>query len=248
MHRCSNALVSVKFLNTNVRFSKMEGNLPGPSESPQLIKEVETLFADVSGNTTNMETLEWDTPSTYAHYFEQHFVDRGLVMPSVKQLEPGPMSHFLVRFCLNGAELRSRDRSLTWKLYGDDASVGDTMLLIQACAFASNSPKLSIGWDYVTASNMQDIMIAMPSLRGLELKTGLSPRYNPWNPFEPGDHKPILGQVLKPLSGLVNLTHLGLPGPEDLDVTSNLWPPLPGVPTSSSAVSICWRMLPSMLE
>lgn len=101
IQRCPAALERVKTIETKTNIDKGERT---PESRPPA--ELVELFGDVLGNMTSLETLKWWAAPYHAHYFEDHFVERGLVLPSVSKLELSPLSHFLIRMCPNVTDVR----------------------------------------------------------------------------------------------------------------------------------------------
>ncbi|KAI0454568.1 hypothetical protein F5B21DRAFT_234807 [Xylaria acuta] len=207
IHRCPAALSQVKTFSTVIladggQYSDLKKGILEPQQPPT---EVLGLFADVLGNMTNLETLKWDIPRSDIPYFEEHFGERGLILPSVKRLEPGSMSPFLVRMCPNITILE--------KSYSDAPEA-----LLQAAMFAPNLTRFATsvrhGWDI---SLIQDLVsVYLPSIESLGLWGGLSTEYK-YSSRE-SLRESALTETLQLLQSLKNLTHLDLPEASSLDV------------------------------
>lgn len=154
MKQCPRALKQVKtleidiYVHLNTAYREDYLQIFEPSQPPQ---QLLTLFADVLESMTNLETLKWGLPTEYTHFFEEAFKSRNLTLPSIKHLEPGPSSHYLVAMCPNLERLENGG-GISW-YHGympDDRDWG--LMLIQA---AVSTPKLKRfamvaghnGWD-----------------------------------------------------------------------------------------------------
>ncbi|KAI0906980.1 hypothetical protein F4823DRAFT_565252 [Ustulina deusta] len=216
--RCPAALSQVKTfkLGIYVLDSEPSGShmsIPEPLQPPTKVLD---LFADVLGNMTSLETLQWSIPPPCARYFEERFTDRGLVLSSVKRLEPSAMNHFLVPMCSN---ITALEYGGDWMSRSDlNRSEDPESLLLQAAMFA---PKLTrfgmtarLGW---TELMIQDLVSGyMPGLESLGLRGCLGDQYT-YSPYVTSDGS-ALKEILQLLSSLHNLTHLDLPGAVQLDV------------------------------
>ncbi|KAI1753403.1 hypothetical protein F4782DRAFT_529713 [Xylaria castorea] len=163
IHRCPAVLSQVKTFNTAIQvyrgeYSDLDKRILEPQQPP---REVLDLFADVLGNMTSLEILKWDIPGSDARYFEKYFFERVLVLPSVKRLEPGSASPFLVRTCPNIAVLEE-------KTYSDAPEA-----LLQAAAFAPNLTRFAMsvrhGWDLslIQGTGLQGTLQLLQSLKNL---------------------------------------------------------------------------------
>ncbi|TRX93020.1 hypothetical protein FHL15_006158 [Xylaria flabelliformis] len=191
LHRCSAALSQVKTFKTAIRvhrgeYSHLDKRILEPHQPP---REALDLFVDVLGNMTNLEILKWDIPVSDACYIERHFVERGLVLPSVRRLEPGSVSPFLVRTCPNITALEE-------KSYTDAPEA-----LLQAATFAPKLTRFAMsvrhGWDLslvqgITGfwvryfsnrwnqklTRLEDFVLNLPGIESLGLWGGLSRKYD----------------------------------------------------------------------
>lgn len=137
IHRCPAALSQVKTFNTVIyvyrgQYSDLDKRVLEPHQPP---REVLDLFVDVLGNMTHLETLKWKIPASDASYFEEHFAERGLVLPSVRKLEPSSMAPFLVRTCPNITTLETFSRE-------------EPEALLQAAMFTPNLTRFAMGVNY----------------------------------------------------------------------------------------------------
>ncbi|TGJ83179.1 hypothetical protein E0Z10_g5581 [Xylaria hypoxylon] len=184
IRRCPAALSQVKTF-------KLVIYAPGSEHSDWDKKKVLDLFGDVLGNMTRLETLKWAVPQCDARYFEEHFIERGLTLPSVKRLECSAMSHFLVRMCPNITVLES-GRGFVWRDRRCDD--GDPeILFVRAAMFASKLTRFAMAsWPW-TQSTIQGIGFQLDCSKHAE-------------------------ETIQPLSSLQNLTHLDLPDASKLGV------------------------------
>jgi hypothetical protein len=103
MSKCPRALQQVRELDIDIfvydsRNSDISNKLLEPSlPPPQLI----AIFGDVLESMSSLEKLTYKIPKEYTRLFGQAFQARTLTLPSVRHLEPGPWSHYLVRMCPN---------------------------------------------------------------------------------------------------------------------------------------------------
>jgi hypothetical protein len=140
INRCQRALIQVKTLEVGIYVHDGEYldqylKLFEPSKPPE---QLLTLFGDVLESMMNLETLNWDIRKEDTHIFEEAFKSRNLTLPSIKHLEPGPSSHYLVGMCPNLERLKNGG-GFTW-YHGympDNRDWG--LMLIQA---AVSTPKL----------------------------------------------------------------------------------------------------------
>ncbi|KAI0445489.1 hypothetical protein F4803DRAFT_548213 [Xylaria telfairii] len=207
IHSCPAALSQVKTFYTDIyvyrsRYDDLDKRV---LESHQPPKEVLDLFVDVLGNMTNLETLKWKIPASDASYLEEHFAERGLVLPSVRRLEPGSMTPFIVRTCPNITTL-------------EVFSTKQPEALLQAAMFAPNLTRFAMGVDDGwTPSLIQDLVsIYLPGIESLGLWGGVSTRYQ--YDFDRGSKDSALKESLQLLQSLKNLTYLDLPSASSLDV------------------------------
>jgi len=99
--RCQRALDQVKRLEVDIYvhheiYSDQYLKVLEPSQPPE---QLSILFGDVLESMTNLETLKWGIRKEDTHFFEEAFKSRNLTLPSIKHLEPGPSSHYLVGMC-----------------------------------------------------------------------------------------------------------------------------------------------------
>jgi hypothetical protein len=140
MKRCQRALNQVKTLEVVIfvhegKYVDQLLKILEPSQPPE---QLVTLFGDVLDSMTNLETLKWAIPKEYTHLFEETFKSRNLTLPSVKQLEPGPSSHYLVGMCPNLETLHNGGGFMWYHGYmPDNRNWG--LMLVQA---AVSTPKL----------------------------------------------------------------------------------------------------------
>ncbi|KAI3319707.1 hypothetical protein HD806DRAFT_258416 [Xylariaceae sp. AK1471] len=156
MQGCPAALEHVKTFKAKLYVGDGREYIDGDENILELARPPDgpmTLFADVLGNMTNLETLKWGVWPSHTQFFENHFIERGLVMPSVTRLEPDVMNHFLVRMCPNIIDLEPGGDSLSWWHYGiRNRQDHPAALLVRAGAYASSLETFSIdagwkGWD-----------------------------------------------------------------------------------------------------
>ncbi|ORY61561.1 uncharacterized protein BCR38DRAFT_36757 [Pseudomassariella vexata] len=85
-------------------------------------KELLSLFVDVLESMESLETLKWNIPVEHGHWIEETLNERNLSMPSVKRLDLGPFSHYLVGMCPNLETLEPGGRFVRngyWPHLGD---------------------------------------------------------------------------------------------------------------------------------
>lgn len=144
MGACDAALTGVQHLHVDVYvhdnkdLGRLEPTLP-PIGVPE-------LFADVLARMSNLERLDWGISSEAAPAFEPAFVVKGLMMPSVKYLQPGAGSDYLVSRCPNVEVLEAGDyfHHWSWGRHGDHRSN-----LIKASTGLNNLRewRLGAGWE-----------------------------------------------------------------------------------------------------
>ena len=136
--RCQRALQQVKTLEIDIyvhsqEFSDLYLRILEPSRPSEHLL---SLFGDVLESMTNLETLKWGIRQEDTHFFEEAFNLRNLTLPSIKHLEPGPSSHYLVGMCPNLERLENGGGSMWYHGYDSD-TLG--LMLIQS---AVSTPKL----------------------------------------------------------------------------------------------------------
>lgn len=141
MKKCQQALKQVKTLEVDIfvhsiLYSDNYMKILEPSEPPE---QLLARFGDVLESMRNLETLKWMIRKEDTHLFEEAFRSRNLTLPSVKHLEPGPSSHYLVSMCPNLEILKNGGRYEWYHGYMPDKRDWGLML-IQAAAL---TPKLS---------------------------------------------------------------------------------------------------------
>jgi hypothetical protein len=140
MKHCKRALNQVKTLEVDIyvhrgKYSGQNLKILEPSLPPE---QLLTLFGDVLESMTNLETLKWGIGTEDTHFFEEAFNSRNLTLPSIKRLEPGPSSHYLVRMCPNLERLKNGGGSTWYHGYMPDNRDWGLMLIQSAASL----PKL----------------------------------------------------------------------------------------------------------
>lgn len=140
MKRCQRALSQVKTLEVDIYvyqgdYQDTIAKLLEPSQPPE---QLLTLFGDVLESMTDLETLKWGIRKEDTHLFEEAFKSRNLTLPSLKNLQPGPSSHYMVGMCPN---LEWLENGGGWTWYHGYMPDGRDwgLMLIQA---ALTTPKL----------------------------------------------------------------------------------------------------------
>ncbi len=140
MKTCQRALSQVKTLEVDIYVHEGEYQdtflkFLEPSQPPE---QLLNLFGDVLESMTNLEQLKWGLRKEDTHLFEEAFKSRNLTLPSVKSLEPGPSSHYMVDMCPNIEKLKNGGGFMWYHGYMLDGRDWGLML-IQA---ASSTTKL----------------------------------------------------------------------------------------------------------
>jgi hypothetical protein len=140
MKRCQRALNQVKTLEVDIyphlgEYQDLVLKLLEPSQPPEYLLN---LFGDVLESMTNLETLKWGIRKEDTHLFEESFKSRNLTLPSIKNLQPGTSSHYMVGMCPN---LEWLENGGGWTWYHGYMPDGRDwgLMLIQA---ALTTPKL----------------------------------------------------------------------------------------------------------
>lgn len=144
MAACDASLAGVRSLHVDVyvhddKWSHyMETTLPPPG--------VPELFADVLSQMSNLERLDWGISNEATREFESAFVAKGLMLPSVKYLQPGAGSDYLVSRCPNLEVLEAGCYSHHWSWHSGDA---DRLELIRASTGLESLKewRLTTQWD-----------------------------------------------------------------------------------------------------
>ncbi|KAI1809754.1 hypothetical protein GGS20DRAFT_595671 [Poronia punctata] len=168
---------------------------------------------DMLGNMTGLETLQWALESGSDQYFEERFLDRGLVLPSVKTLDLTRSGLFLLGMCPNVSELEGRD------IKG---------LLEEPIPFAPAVTRSAFEASW-SGSMVRNLVSSLPSIQGLGLlgRMATAKSYGDDLDFvdeteEGNDNWDYTGsgleEALQPARSLANLTHLELPWAMNLDV------------------------------
>ncbi|KAI1735183.1 hypothetical protein F4680DRAFT_312954 [Xylaria scruposa] len=218
---CPAALSQVKQFKTSIfvhdsKYSDTAMKMLEPSRpSPELVD----LFADVLGNMTSLDSLTWSIPPAYIKFFEKRFIDRGLVLPSVKTLEIDRGHHFLVPMCSNITNLEYGGK-YPWQ-YNSSPNEDPESLLLRSTMSAPNITRLGMvaGWRW-DHSQVQEVVSYLPGLESFGMRGELKSRYrySSFNhDFDYSDGS-TLGEILQILGSLQNLTQLDLPPAWDLDV------------------------------
>ncbi|KAI0801602.1 hypothetical protein GGR55DRAFT_683713 [Xylaria sp. FL0064] len=210
IQRCPAALSQVKTFKTRIfvydsEYSDWNKRVLEPAQPP---RELPSLFADILGNMTSLETLKWDVPPRYAHYFEELFLKRELVLPSVTRLEPRAMSHYLVQMCPN---ITSLERGWSMTLSDDVKNDDPDSLLIRATMFAPKLKRFGMSakrsW---TGPMIQELVSGyMPGVESLSIWGALATGYTRHGEYESDGC--TLKKALQLLSSFQNLTELELP-------------------------------------
>ncbi|KAI1169644.1 hypothetical protein F4777DRAFT_592561 [Nemania sp. FL0916] len=212
IHRCPAALAQVKTFRAAVYAYEHEYSdfqiTPVPTQLPT---EVPYLLADVLGNMTNLDMVQWSIQMPDVESFQKHFNDRGLVLPSVKKLEIAgtSASHFLVPMCPNITVLNHR-RFGKW---GNHDKEGDfylgEILLLQATTATQKLKRFAAEftrpWSEHTIKKFATLHI--PSIESLGLYGLLQTGHRFWWVSD----APELRKLLVSLNSLKNLTHIDLP-------------------------------------
>lgn len=112
MASCEAALADVRHLHVDIYvhdnplFSDGGPTLPPP--------ELPGLFADVLAQMSNLERLDWGMSIQATREFEPAFVEKELMLPSVRYLQPGAGSDYLVSRCPNVEVLEAGDSFQHW--------------------------------------------------------------------------------------------------------------------------------------
>ncbi|KAI0191324.1 hypothetical protein F4808DRAFT_476353 [Astrocystis sublimbata] len=207
--RCPAALAHVKTFKIQVRLhnSQYSNSVNKMLEPSRASKELLGFFTDVLGNMTSLETLKWNIQiSPCFRDFEEHFAERGLLLPTVKTLETNGPAHFLVHACPNMTKLEYQEE------YGDLIETKDwESLLVRATVAAPELTRLGLsvgwGWDHTI---LHEVVSYMPGLTSLGLGGEL---IWPW----PSDSTE-LREIVQILTSAQNLTQLDLPSAEYLGV------------------------------
>ncbi|KAI1271750.1 hypothetical protein F5Y07DRAFT_382098 [Xylaria sp. FL0933] len=209
IQRCPAALSQVKTFLTRIDVYDTQRvnwgkRILEPAQPPS---ELPSLFADILGNMTSLETLKWDVTPRHAHYFEESFLEREFVLPSVTRLEPRAMSHFLVQMCPNITSLvRDWSMSLSDDLDGDDPD----FLLIRVTMFAPKLKRFAMmaEWSW-TDSLVQELVSGyMPGIESLSIWGDIGPRRTLYGEHESDGSS--LKKALQLISSFQNLTELEL--------------------------------------
>ncbi|KAM3075751.1 hypothetical protein ACMFMG_007877 [Clarireedia jacksonii] len=222
INSCQRALKEVKSLVVDVYihrgpYTDLQMKILEPSQPPE---QLLTLFGDVLESMTNLETLKWNIPKEDTHFFEESFKLRNLSLPSVKHLEPGPSSHYLVERCPNLVELKNGGGSDWYHGYMPD-NRDWRLMLVQAAASTPNLKQFAMigghaGW---TPELIFEVIKSMPQIESLGLlgSLGRDRGYTGYNTGDVGKLKDALDM----LTGLANLTHLDLPPSSSLGLGFN---------------------------
>jgi hypothetical protein len=145
INTCQRALKEVKELVINVYvhrgpYTDLHLKILEPAQPPE---QLLTLFGDVLESMTNLETLKWNIPKVYTHFFEESFKLRNLRLPSVIHLEPGPLSQYLVEMCPNLVELENGGGGLWYHGYMPDNRDWE-LNLVQATASVPNLKRFAM--------------------------------------------------------------------------------------------------------
>jgi hypothetical protein len=140
MKSCQRALNQVKTLEVDIYVHHGEYQDPvlkllDPFQPPE---QLLTFFGDVLESMTNLETLKWGIPKEDTHFFEEAFRSRNLTLPSIKNLEPGPSSHYMVGLCPNLERLQNGGGFMWYHGYMPDGRDWGLMLIEAALS----TPKL----------------------------------------------------------------------------------------------------------
>ncbi|KAI0151575.1 hypothetical protein GGR57DRAFT_176316 [Xylariaceae sp. FL1272] len=223
MKECPAALEQVRTFKTDIYLysCKWRPMCTGKEalEPPAPPRQLLDVFGDILGNMTSLETLKWNIHNSDAHYFEEAFQARGLVLPSVTRLEPGAMSHFLVSLCPDLKTLEAGSR----RSY--DFELSPQSLLIQTAAIAPNLTRFSMaaphrGW---TRDLVNELVDTLPGIESLGLYGSIDPYSMHSAVLPPGNN--MLRDRIRALKGLKNLTHLDLPPSSALGLGFDGGPP-----------------------
>lgn len=96
------------YVHDKLFFSDMDGEptLPPP--------DLPGLFTDVLAQMSNLERLDWGMSIEATRKFEPAFVEKEIMLPSVKYLQPGAGSDYLVSRCPNVEVLEAGDYFHHW--------------------------------------------------------------------------------------------------------------------------------------
>jgi hypothetical protein len=173
MQRCPRALKQVETLNVDiyVHSGPYSNQYLRALEPSQPSEQLLTLFGDVLEAMSNLQTLKWGIGKEYTHFFEEAFTSRNLSLPSIKHLEPGPSSQYLVSMCPNLERLENGG-SFNW-YHGYMPDNRDwQLMLVQA---AASTPKLKWfamvgghkGWNPFLVSGMSFSSQPQQIIRGI---------------------------------------------------------------------------------
>ncbi|KAJ0108284.1 hypothetical protein J7T55_005261 [Diaporthe amygdali] len=170
MAACEAALADVQHLHVDVYIHDSEySTYVEPTSPPPALPE---LFADVLARMSNLERLDWGISSEATRAFEPAFVVKDLTLPSVKYLQPGAGSDYLVSRCPNLEVLEAGDYSHHWSWR---TGSGHRLDLVKASTGLKNLKewRLAAGWDGWTLHLLEDILDATPNITSLRMDGNL---------------------------------------------------------------------------
>lgn len=149
MMDCKAALDGVRHLDVDI-YNHQFANVPSCREPTFPPPELPPLFADVLTKMSGLERLDWGISGKSTRDFERSFVEKNLTLPSVKHLQPGAWSDYLISRCPNLEILvAGSDYHWSWNHYEHiPGCVDDPLLELIKASTGSNLQdlRLSTGW------------------------------------------------------------------------------------------------------
>ncbi|KAG6357350.1 hypothetical protein INS49_013226 [Diaporthe citri] len=221
MAACEASLAGVRSLHVDVSVADdkwsdyIETTLPPPG--------IPESFADVLSQMSNLERLDWGISREATQEFESAFVAKGLMLPSVKYLQPGAGSDYLVSRCPNVEVLEAGSYSHHWSW---SSGKGQRLALIKASTGMESLKewRLAAQWDGWTLGMLQSIFRATPNITTLhmegplrvpdEVLTGLRAGKYPYPEYQ----QETIKAYLNVLALFPNLENLHLPASSNLEL------------------------------
>ncbi|CAN8106292.1 unnamed protein product [Discula destructiva] len=220
MHGCAAALDGARHLHIDVYVSDANYHFFSRSDPVYPPPDLSALAVDVLAKMDKLERLDWGISGEATRKFEPAFVEKNLTLPSVRHLQPGAWSDYLVSRCPNLEILEAGSYVHHWSWNERVSRLDDIMdprleLIKATTGLPLREIRLSAGWVGWSLEMLENILDATPNITSLSMDGSLDKFHNPPY-YAPETDGAVLKAYLSVLRRFPNLKQLRLPASHDL--------------------------------